>query len=80
VYFAQIPAVKIVSAVGSGDALVAGFLAGLEENWSVATCLKFANAVAISNACNVGAGVIDLEQVRKLESLITITELKLSPQ
>ena len=61
--------VKIVSAVGSGDALVAGFLAGLEENWSVATCLKFANAVAISNACNVGAGVIDLEQVRKLESL-----------
>lgn len=80
VYFAQIPAVKIVSAVGSGDALVAGFLAGLEENWSVATCLKFANAVAISNACNVGAGVIDLEQVRKLGSLITITELKLSPQ
>jgi fructose-1-phosphate kinase PfkB-like protein len=55
-------------------------LAGLEENWSVATCLKFANAVAISNACNVGAGVIDLEQVRKLGSLITITELKLSPQ
>ena len=62
VYFAQIR--EDCQCVGSGDALVA--ISGwIEENWSVATCRNSLTLWPL-NACNVGAGVIDLEQVRKL--------------
>jgi len=45
-YFPSYPKGKIVDPTGAGDAWRSGFIAGLAENKSIATCLRQGNALA----------------------------------
>ncbi len=59
VYSALPPAIKPLSAIGSGDAFLAGFLAGWVREKPLGDTLRLATACAVSNALLPGAGFID---------------------
>lgn len=51
--------VPIVSTVGSGDALLAGYLCGVYEGWDVSQCLRYAVRVATAKLPCVSAAELD---------------------
>lgn len=55
-----------VSAVGAGDAFLAGYVAGLYEGRTAEECLRFATACGAESVRHVGAGVIDPREVERL--------------
>lgn len=59
-------AIELVSAVASGDAFAAGYVAGLREGADLAGCLAFAVACGAANARVYGPGFISREQVEEL--------------
>jgi tagatose 6-phosphate kinase len=73
-YRAQPPAVEPVNPIGSGDCLLAGlvdaYLAGLEPE----ALLRRGIASAVANALVWDAGAIDLEEVRRLQERISVTD------
>ncbi len=58
--------VPFVSAVGSGDAFLAGFLCGLLDGKSLSDCLRLGNACGAANVTIVGAGMITREKAEEL--------------
>lgn len=79
----EVPAIQVVTAVGSGDAFVGGWAATLEQ-WGAAqeyseeqivAALKRGSAAAVSNALQVETGTCDVNQVRQLVELIKVTKL-----
>lgn len=71
----QLPPIRLVSPVGSGDSLVAGILAKLQEGKDFPDALRFGLAVASSNAAHFGAGVFDSIQVAQLEAEISVEKI-----
>ncbi len=71
----NLPPIEVISAVGSGDSLVAGILAKQLEGKDFATALQFGLAVACSNTAHFGAGIFDPEQVAVLTDMITVEEI-----
>ena len=73
---AQPPKVEAISAVGSGDSMVAGLVAGFSEELSLEEAIKYGVAAGTANTLTLGAGqfsVGDFEGIRKeivLERLI----------
>ena len=67
VYKASVaPLASIVSTVGSGDAFLAGFVSARFQKLDHAECLRQALAVGAANTQRYGAGVLDVEDVRRL--------------
>jgi 1-phosphofructokinase family hexose kinase len=71
-YRAWIPRVEAVSAVGSGDAFLAGYLAGIESEKSVEDCLRLALACGAANTQQVGAGVFDPRDVPRYAAMVEV--------
>lgn len=71
----KLPPIELVSAVGSGDSLVAGILAKLWMDQELADALRFGLAVASSNATHFGAGIFQPKQVEQLEHAISIEKI-----
>ena len=69
---AQPPKTKIVSTVGAGDTLVAGFCWGYMQQWQAQQTLSFATALSALAVSQVGVGVTDIETVTKLQQKITL--------
>ncbi len=73
---AQPPKVEALSAVGSGDTMVAGLVTGFSEGLSLEESIKSGVAVGTANTLTLGAGqfsIDDFEEIRKeivLERLI----------
>jgi 1-phosphofructokinase len=67
------PPVQVISTVGAGDAMVAGFVAGKLRQLSLADCARLATAFAIGTLSQVGARLPPLD---KVESLMTQVEIK----
>jgi 1-phosphofructokinase/tagatose 6-phosphate kinase len=55
-----------LSAIGAGDAFLAGYVAGLYERHPTEDCLRFATACGAESVRHVGAGVIDPREVERL--------------
>jgi 1-phosphofructokinase/tagatose 6-phosphate kinase len=55
-----------LSAIGAGDAFLAGYVAGLYEGRRAEDCLRFATACGAESVRHVGAGVIDPREVERL--------------
>lgn len=72
----QLPPIKVASPIGSGDTLVAGLLAKLQDGWDFAPAFRFSLAAASSNASHFGAGVIDLDQTAALEHEIAVEQIQ----
>jgi fructose-1-phosphate kinase PfkB-like protein len=72
--FWKIPAieVKAISPVGSGDAFSAGLAAAIATGRAVPEACQLAAACAAANTLIPGAGVLRLEDVRRLERLARV--------
>ncbi len=61
VYHAQPAPIKVVSAVGSGDCLLAGVSYGLSHGFTLAESLRYGVAAGTANAMQIGAGIFSLK-------------------
>ena len=76
VYTASVaPLASVVSTVGSGDAFLAGFLSARFQKLDHAECLGQALAVGAANTQRYGAGVLEVEDVRRLQKSTSVTEV-----
>lgn len=69
--YAQPPKMNVVSTVGAGDTLVAGFCWGHMKQWQAEQTLSFATALSALAVTQVGVGVPNLEAVTELQKEIT---------
>ncbi len=66
-YHARPPAIEVVSSIGSGDAMLAGLVAGLQQQLALPQILQLAVACGSANARQFGGGSVDpadLENIR----------------
>ncbi len=73
---AQPPKVKALSAVGSGDSMLAGLVAGFSQGLSFEEAIKSGVAAGTANTLTLGAGqfsVGDFEEIRKQISLKSLS-------
>ncbi|MFD2178405.1 1-phosphofructokinase [Veronia pacifica] len=66
--------VDIVSTVGAGDSLLAGFCWGYLQGWSQQKTFRFAIALSASAVSQVGVGVSDITDITR-----RVSEVNLSP-
>ena len=73
-YRVQVPAGAIEprATVGSGDAFLAGFVAGRYAGRSAADCLAFGVACGAESTQHLGAGLVDPERVQRLLGEIVV--------
>ena len=77
VYHARIPLIEsVVSTVGSGDAFLAGFVAGHFSNSDPGDCLRYGLACGAANTQQYGAGVLDPDEVDALLATTTVDEIR----
>jgi 1-phosphofructokinase family hexose kinase len=73
------PTLEPVSAVGSGDALLAGFAAARFDGRAPEESLRFAVACGAESTQHFGAGNIDPDQVERVSEGVKVTDLQTSP-
>ena len=66
---------EAVSAVGSGDAFLAGYVAARYSGRSPADGLRFAVACGAESTLHFGAGVLDPHEAERLMEVVTVREL-----
>ncbi|MCJ7841544.1 1-phosphofructokinase [Lederbergia sp. NSJ-179] len=71
---AELPAVKVVNPVGSGDSMIAGMAYALQRGYPLAECLKWACASGTANAMEPETGMIQPQIVRELVARINVHE------
>lgn len=71
-HYAQPPKMQVVSTVGAGDTLVAGFCWGYMQEWHAEQILTFATALSALAVSQVGVGVPQLQAVIELQKRITL--------
>jgi 1-phosphofructokinase family hexose kinase len=69
------PEVKVVSAIGSGDAFAAGLAAALVHGDAMPEAFKLAAACGAANAQTAYAGHLDAQEVRRLAGSVRVVEL-----
>ncbi|MGB8004293.1 MAG: PfkB family carbohydrate kinase, partial [Gaiellaceae bacterium] len=73
---ADAPQVEPVSAVGSGDVLLAAFLAARLEEKPLEESLRAAVAAGAASTLEVGAGRFDPKEASRLQSSVDVRELE----
>lgn len=63
IYRVQIPTIKTVNPVGSGDSVIAGFAAGFSRKLVAEELIKFGLSMGVLNAMEEKTGSINLEKV-----------------
>jgi fructose-1-phosphate kinase PfkB-like protein len=69
------PKVETVSAVGSNDALVGGYAAGLLGGSTPLDCLRLGLACSAANRLQYGAGVLTADEASRLLERVVIEEV-----
>jgi 1-phosphofructokinase/tagatose 6-phosphate kinase len=75
-YRAWIPRLEVVSTVGSGDALLAGYLSSWQAEKEPEACLRFALACGAANTQQVGAAVFDMRDVTRFAGMVEVQEIR----
>jgi 1-phosphofructokinase family hexose kinase len=75
-YRATLDPLEPVSAIGSGDAFLAGFVAARYGDGDVDACLRFAVACGAESTQHFGAGVLDRREVERLAPEVRVEELE----
>jgi 1-phosphofructokinase/tagatose 6-phosphate kinase len=78
--WAEIEPLEPVSEVGSGDALLAGFLAARQANRSLEDVLRHAVGCGAANTQTFGAGSFDPRDAARLAGTVTLRELEPSSE
>ena len=76
IYLAEIDRNKVVSMLGAGEALLAGFIVGKKENMPEEECIRFAMACACEDSNHVEKGVRGRGSVEKLMPSIQVDRLE----
>ena len=76
VYRATLEPLEPVSAVGSGDAFLAGFVAARYSGRRNEDCLRFAVACGAESTQHFGAGVLDQREVDRLLPEVRVEEIE----
>jgi 1-phosphofructokinase/tagatose 6-phosphate kinase len=71
-YRATLDPLEAVSAVGSGDAFLAGYVAARYEGRSAEDCLRYAVACGAESTQHFGAGVLEPREVGRLSGEVTL--------
>ncbi|MFS2159913.1 1-phosphofructokinase [Pseudomonas sp. Pseusp122] len=69
------PSVTVASTVGAGDSLLAGMVHGLISGHTPAQTLRTATAIAAMAVTQIGFGISDIVQLKKLESGVSLRNL-----
>lgn len=69
------PAIQEVNAVGSGDALVAGFAIGLQEEWPLLDAARLGVAAGTANAMSWDIGHFTREEVENLTAQVRVKDI-----
>ncbi len=72
---ARPPEVEFVSAVGSGDAFLAGLLLGMEQGRGMKDSLALATAAGAANAAVYGAGFVAAAEVHRLTEFVEVQSI-----
>jgi 1-phosphofructokinase family hexose kinase len=75
-YRASLDPLEPVSAIGSGDAFLAGFVAARYGDRDVDACLRFAVACGAESTQHFGAGVLEPREVERLAPEVRVEELE----
>lgn len=75
IFRAEIPAITVVSPVGSGDSMVAGMAYALKNGLHLTECLRWACACGMANAQEAATGTVQQRVVQKHVSQIKISVL-----
>jgi 1-phosphofructokinase/tagatose 6-phosphate kinase len=76
-YRLRVDPLEAYSAVGSGDAFLAGYVAARYTGRPPAECLRFGVACGAESTQHIGAGVIDPREAERLESEIAIEPVEI---
>lgn len=71
-YKFSVPAIQVVSPVGSGDSTVAGIATGLARGMAVSDAIRLGMAAGITNALFEGTGCVDAVLVGEFYEKITV--------
>ena len=69
------PAVEVMSALGSGDSLTAGFAWAWEQGWGHAEALKLGVAAGAANAMVYGSGFCTRDQIFEVVARTTVNKI-----
>jgi len=72
----QPPKVEALSAVGSGDSMLAGLVAGFSQGLPFEEAMKFGVAAGTANTLTLGAGQFSLDDFEEVRSQIILNPLK----
>jgi 1-phosphofructokinase family hexose kinase len=78
-YRATLEPLEPVSAVGSGDAFLAGYVAARYSGRQHEECLRFGVACGAESTQHFGAGVLDAREVRRLSQEVRVETLEALP-
>jgi tagatose 6-phosphate kinase len=70
-----VPPVPDPKPIGSGDAFSAGLITAIAEGASLERALSRAAAAGTANALRLGAGILEAETIRRLESEVAIARV-----
>jgi 1-phosphofructokinase len=74
-WLARAPDVAAISAVGSGDAVLAGVAAAFAEGRGLAEALRLGVACGAANTLTIGAGIVHAADVIRLRATTTLVEI-----
>jgi 1-phosphofructokinase family hexose kinase len=74
-WLARGPEVAAISAVGSGDAVLAGVAAALAQRHGLAEALRLGVACGAANTLLIGAGIVRADDVARLRDATTLVEI-----
>ncbi len=69
------PRIKAINAVGSGDALVAGFIYSLSQGKEIEEAIRLGVAAAAANALIPGAGLLRKKDIKELYPQVRIKKI-----
>ncbi|HHX67736.1 MAG: 1-phosphofructokinase [Miniphocaeibacter sp.] len=74
-YNVEIPKIKVVNPVGSGDSTVAGIAYGLENNLNIEETIKYAMTCGILNTMEEKTGFINVNEVENIKNQVKVIKL-----
>ncbi|HSH36136.1 PfkB family carbohydrate kinase, partial [Schnuerera sp.] len=76
IYRIRVPKVNVVNPVGSGDAMIGGFVSSLYRDYDFEFSLKVAAACGTANAMEAETGKVDMHNMKRIMNDIVITKSK----
>lgn len=75
VYHGRPPKITTVNTVGCGDSMVASFAVGMERNYSIEECLRYAVSVSAANALTMATGYFRKEDQEEIYDKVMVEKV-----